>query len=111
VNKSRQAAELGISLMNALWAVKGMVPSAVAIAPALLRGSLTVKTLVPQSSIPGMFIILLPWLYCPLVWCIYVSERAEGVGGGRTGPGLRPRLPLTHPPAHPRTSLSSSSGP
>jgi hypothetical protein len=69
--KARVAAELGISLMNALWAVKGMVPAAVAIAPAMLRGALTVKTLVPQSSIPGMFVILLPWLYCPLVWCIY----------------------------------------
>jgi hypothetical protein len=70
-SKARIAAELGISLMNALWAVKGMVPAAVAIAPALLRGALTVKTLVPQSSVPGMFIIILPFLYCPLVWCIY----------------------------------------
>jgi len=48
-----------------------MVPAAVAIAPALLRGALTVKQLVPQSTIPGMFVILLPWLYCPLVWCLY----------------------------------------
>ena len=71
VSRSRTAAELGLSLTNALWAIKGMVPSAVAIAPALLRGSLTVKTLIPQSSIPGMFVILLPWLYCPLVWVIY----------------------------------------
>jgi len=71
VTKARVAAELGISLLNALWALKGMVPAAVAIAPALLRGALTIKTLVPQSSIPGMFVILLPWLYCPLVWCIY----------------------------------------
>ncbi|GMI14344.1 hypothetical protein TrVE_jg11237 [Triparma verrucosa] len=69
--KARVAAELLISLLNALWALKGMVPAAVAIAPALLRGALTIKTLVPQSSIPGMFVILLPWLYCPLVWCIY----------------------------------------
>ena len=40
-------------------------------APGLIRGSLKVKLLVPQSSIPGMFILLLPWLYCPLVWAIY----------------------------------------
>ena len=52
-SKARIGAELAISLMNALWAVKGMVPAAIAIAPALLRGALTVKTLVPQSSIPG----------------------------------------------------------
>ena len=30
-----------------------------------------VKVLVPQSSIPGMFIVLLPWMYCPLVWMVY----------------------------------------
>jgi hypothetical protein len=30
-----------------------MLPSAVALAPALLRGALKVKVLVPQSSIPG----------------------------------------------------------
>ena len=70
--KARVAAELLISLANALWAVKGMVPAAVAIAPALLRGSLTVKQLIPQSTIPGMFVILLPWLYCPL------GERSGG---------------------------------
>ena len=29
------------------------------------------KMMLPQSSIPGMFIILLPWLYCPLAWCCY----------------------------------------
>jgi len=47
------------------------VPSAISLAPGLLRGALTTKTLVPQSSIPGMFILLLPWLYCPLCWCLY----------------------------------------
>ena len=46
-------AELGIGLVNGLWAFKTMLPSAVALAPALLRGALKVKVLVPQSSIPG----------------------------------------------------------
>ena len=85
-------AELGIALANGLWAFKTMLPAAVALAPALLKGALKVKVaahlpdmsvagcqrkwcdrqvLVPQSSIPGMFIVMLPWLYCPLVWVVY----------------------------------------
>ena len=28
-----------------------------------------VKMLVPQSSLPGVFVVLLPWLYCPIMWC------------------------------------------
>ena len=62
IKRARTAAELTLALSNALYSVQSMFPAAVAIAPALLRGALTVKTLVPQSSIPGMFVILLPWL-------------------------------------------------
>lgn len=29
------------------------------------------KTAVPQNTISGMFVIVLPWLYSPLVWCVY----------------------------------------
>ena len=34
-----------------------MMPAAIALNPALLRGALKVKVLVPQSSIPGMFVV------------------------------------------------------
>lgn len=50
---------------------KIMIPAAVAIAPGLIRGALAVKMLVPQSSLPGVFVVLLPWLYCPIMWCLY----------------------------------------
>jgi hypothetical protein len=71
VDKAQLGAELAIGLVNGLWAFKTMLPSAVAVAPAMLRGALKVKVLVPQSSIPGMFVVMLPWLYCPLLWCVY----------------------------------------
>lgn len=69
--KAKLGAELGISLYTALWAVKAMLPAAVALAPALMRGALKIKVLIPQSSIPGMLVVLLPWLYCPMLWIVY----------------------------------------
>ena len=63
--------ELGIGLKHALMGFKIMIPAAVAIAPGLMKGALAVKMLVPQSSLPGVFVVLLPWLYCPIMWCLY----------------------------------------
>lgn len=63
--------ELTIGLAHALMSFQIMVPAAISLAPGLIRGAMRAKTLVPQSSIPGMFILILPWLYCPLVWCMY----------------------------------------
>mmetsp|Transcript_28267 Transcript_28267/g.83015 ORF Transcript_28267/g.83015 Transcript_28267/m.83015 type:complete len:668 (-) Transcript_28267:100-2103(-) len=63
--------ELGIGLSHAMMSFQIMVPAAISLAPGLIRGAMRAKTLVPQSSIPGMFILMLPWLYCPLVWCMY----------------------------------------
>ena len=57
--------------MHALMGFKMMIPAAVAIAPGLMKGALAVKMLVPQSSLPGVFVVMLPWLYCPTMWCLY----------------------------------------
>ncbi|CAJ1368840.1 unnamed protein product [Effrenium voratum] len=47
------------------------LPAALALAPALLRGALKVKVTAPQSTIPGMFVVVLPLLYCPMTWGMY----------------------------------------
>eukprot|EP01052_Picozoa_sp_SAG31_P055993 SAG31_NODE_15775_length_739_cov_1.178125_1_plen_219_part_01 len=65
------AAEMVLGLVNGLSAFKILLPAALSISPALLRGCIKVKTLVPGATIPGTFIVLLPWLYTPLVWCMY----------------------------------------
>ena len=59
------------SLYNALVIFRLTLPVAICIAPAILTAALRTKLLVPQSSTPGLFIQLLPWLYCPVVWCIF----------------------------------------
>ena len=71
VQQAKVDAELTIAGINACLAFKIMVPSAVSMAPGLIRGALKIKTLVPQSSLPGIFILMLPWLFCPLVWAVY----------------------------------------
>jgi hypothetical protein len=71
IEQMRGYVELTIGLVHALMSFQVMVPAAISLAPGLIRGAMRAKTLVPQSSIPGMFILMLPWLYCPLVWCLY----------------------------------------
>ena len=34
-------------------------------------GALKSKVLVPQASTAGMFVILVPWLYAPVLWCLF----------------------------------------
>lgn len=77
VGKEAAGAALGIS--QAALAFKVILPSAASLAPGLMRGAIKVKQLVPQSSIPGMFVIVLPWLYSPLVWAVY-SVVSQAVG-------------------------------
>ena len=67
----QRGGELLVSVSHAITSLKIMVPAAMSLAPGLLHGSMAVKTLVPQSPIPGILVLILPWMYCPLVWCTY----------------------------------------
>lgn len=53
----------GMSMMR-LW------PVAFSLSPALISGSTMAKIMVPQASLPGTFIILLPILQVPMSWCL-----------------------------------------
>lgn len=70
-DRFRIVAETTISLMLALCNVKTMFPAAISLAPGLLKGSIRMKMLCPQSIVPGMFVLILPWMSCPLAWCMY----------------------------------------
>jgi len=67
----KESSEIGISLIHSIKSFKIMASATFALAPALIRAAIRVKTAVPQNTISGMFVIVLPWLYSPLVWCIY----------------------------------------
>lgn len=70
-DKMRYIAEASVSMYLALRNFATLFPAAMSIAPGLLKGALRMKLFVPQSNIPGMFVLILPWLYCPLTWCMY----------------------------------------
>jgi len=66
----REFIELAACTKHALKTFKTMSGATFAMAPALIRAALKVKTAVPQSPVSGMFIVLLPWLYSPIVFVI-----------------------------------------
>lgn len=47
-----------------------LLPLALSIAPGLLSAALRIKTLVPDSFLPGVFILIMPLLYVPLTWSL-----------------------------------------
>ena len=53
LSRAKVDMEMMISEISAVFAFKIMVPAAVSLAPGIIRGALKVKSLVPQSSIPG----------------------------------------------------------
>ncbi|CAE7426744.1 ABCF2 [Symbiodinium sp. CCMP2456] len=69
--RMKQSVSMGMGLVNGLRGFNTIMPAALALAPALLRGALKVKVTAPQSTIPGMFVVVLPLLYCPMTWGMY----------------------------------------
>jgi hypothetical protein len=53
---------MSISLLLSITSYKILSSATFALAPALSRAAIRVKTAVPQNTISGMFVIVLPWL-------------------------------------------------
>lgn len=71
VSKLKLVGATVIGLKYGLTGFQILIAPAIAVAPGMMKGALAIKMLVPQSSLPGAFIVMLPWLYCPIMWCIY----------------------------------------
>ena len=71
LERVKESIELAVCTVHALTTFKTMSGATFALAPALIRSAMKIKTAVPQSPMTGMFIIVLPWLYSPMVWCIF----------------------------------------
>ena len=67
----KHAASLGSSRSHAVSMAVLLLPSALSLGPGLTLGALKSKVLVPQASTSGMFVILIPWLYAPVLWCLF----------------------------------------
>jgi len=71
VLKAATGLEAAFALQSGVKGLKYILPICLAIAPAMLRGAMKVKVVAPQSTIPGMFVLVLPWLFCPIIWGVY----------------------------------------
>eukprot|EP00931_Biecheleriopsis_adriatica_P064433 TRINITY_DN39210_c0_g1_i2.p1 TRINITY_DN39210_c0_g1~~TRINITY_DN39210_c0_g1_i2.p1 ORF type:complete len:741 (-),score=124.23 TRINITY_DN39210_c0_g1_i2:64-2286(-) len=65
------AVEAIVGLTNAATAFKNLWPASMSLSPGLVQGSIITKVVVPEAAPPGVFIVLLPWLYCPVAWTLY----------------------------------------
>jgi len=63
--------EMYVAARCALSAYKMMVPAALAFGPGFVRASWKLKLLFPLARLPGVAVVVLPAMYCPLLWMTY----------------------------------------
>jgi len=64
----RNSAYTGLGLYSGLLSFQVLLPAALSVAPGLLTAALRIKVVAPQSYLPGVFIVLMPLMYVPMVW-------------------------------------------
>lgn len=62
--------DAAVGTMNAIMSSKGIYPAAMSLGPGLLQGALRAKAIVPEASVSGVFVILLPLVYAPFSWLL-----------------------------------------
>lgn len=72
----RSAAYGLVGSLSASFAFRAALPEALSVAPGLLAAAIRIKVVAPQSFLPGVFIIITPLLYVPVVWsfCILIVQ-------------------------------------
>eukprot|EP00401_Gymnodinium_catenatum_P073345 CAMPEP_0117460068 /NCGR_PEP_ID=MMETSP0784-20121206/1807_1 /TAXON_ID=39447 /ORGANISM="" /LENGTH=588 /DNA_ID=CAMNT_0005253709 /DNA_START=636 /DNA_END=2402 /DNA_ORIENTATION=+ len=58
-------------LNQALRSFTVLWPAAIAIIPGLVQAAAVIKLMIPEATLPGLFIILLPLLYSTMSWALY----------------------------------------
>jgi len=66
-------------LYSGLLSFQVLLPAAFSVAPGLLTAALRIKLVAPQSHLPGVFIVVMPLMYVPLVWaCGVIAVQSIG---------------------------------
>jgi len=66
----REILQAFVSVKAGVVSFMTLLPLALSIAPGLLSAAMRIKTLVPDSFLPGVFILIMPLLYVPLTWSL-----------------------------------------
>jgi hypothetical protein len=70
----RLARDAGLSIYGVKCAFESFIvlwPLAASCIPGLLEGAAMVKRMSPEASVPGLFLLSLPFVYTPMVWPFY----------------------------------------
>jgi len=76
---ARNAAKGFIGTMSSILSFRALMPLALSIAPGLLTAAVRIKVMIPESYLPGVFIVIMPLLYVPLIWSFSMFI-VQGVG-------------------------------
>merc|ERR1719277_1240203 len=72
----RSAAYAFVGSLSASLSFRAALPEALSLAPGLLAAAIRIKVVAPLSYLPGVFIIIMPLLFVPMIWsfCIVVIQ-------------------------------------
>jgi len=60
-----------VGVINGLGSFKSLWTAALSLGPGIIKGTMRAKMIVPEASLPGSFVIILPWIYAPLAWALF----------------------------------------
>jgi len=72
----RSTAYALIGSLSSFLSFRVVLPEAISVAPGLLTAAMRIKVVSPQSYLPGVFIVIMPVLYVPMIWtfCIFIVQ-------------------------------------
>lgn len=64
----RGAAYALVGSFSSILSFRVVLPAALSVAPGLLLAAIRIKVVAPHSFLPGVFIVIMPLLYVPMIW-------------------------------------------
>jgi len=60
-----------VGAINGIASFKSLWTAALSLGPGIIKGTMRAKSIVPEASLPGAFLVVLPWIYAPLAWSLF----------------------------------------
>jgi len=60
-----------VGAINGVASFKSLWTAALSLGPGIIKGNMRAKSIIPEASLPGAFIVVLPWIYAPLAWSLF----------------------------------------
>jgi len=60
-----------VGAVNGVASFKSLWTSALSLGPGIIKGAMRAKSIIPEASLPGAFLLMMPWIYAPLAWSLF----------------------------------------